>query len=113
MLGFKISLAKSVNNSQKKLNFQLILQLAYYNLILATFISLPALVAERITFSFAPFGEFYLSADALELFAKQGKIDSEFAFYAKRFTPQQLALLRSLLQQRFAISPVMVSQFSY
>ena len=113
MLKFKISLAKLVNNSLKKLNFKSIFQLTFYNLILATFINLPALGAERITFSFAPFGEFYLSADALEKFTNQGKIDSEFAFYAQFATPQQLVLLRSLLQQHFPINPIMVSQFTY
>ncbi|WP_096595190.1 alpha/beta hydrolase [Calothrix sp. NIES-2098] len=113
MLKFKLLLAKSLYGSLKILNFKSIFQVAFYNLILATLINLPALGAERITFSFAPFGEFYLSADALELFAKEGKIDSDFAFYAKFATPQQLAVLRSFLQQHFPISPVMVSQFTY
>jgi predicted dienelactone hydrolase len=113
MLRFKISLVKSVNSSLKKLSFKSIFPVAFYNLLLATLINLPALGAERITFSFTPVGEFYLSADALEVFAKQGRIDSEFAFYAKFATPEQLAQLRSLLQQRFQISPVMVSQLTY
>ncbi len=113
MWKFKIFLAKSLHSSLKILNLKSICQVTFYNLILAILINLPTLGAERITFSFAPFGEFYLSADALEVFAKQGKIDSEFAFYAKFANPQQLALLRSLLQQHFQISPVMISQFTY
>lgn len=73
----------------------------------------PGLSAERISFFYPPFGEFSLSAESLEKFAKEGKINSELAFYASRATPQQLAQLRQLLQQKFDISPVLVSQFTY
>ncbi|MBD2356338.1 alpha/beta hydrolase [Tolypothrix sp. FACHB-123] len=73
----------------------------------------PGLGAERISFFYPPFGEFYLSAESLEKFAKEGKINNELAFYASRATPQQLAQLRQLLQQKFDISPVLVSQFTY
>ncbi|BAY64460.1 hypothetical protein NIES22_45580 [Calothrix brevissima NIES-22] len=73
----------------------------------------PGLGAERISFFYPPFGEFSLSAESLEKFAKEGKINSELAFYASRATPEQLAQLRQLLQQKFDISPVLVSQFTY
>ncbi|MBD2202904.1 alpha/beta hydrolase [Calothrix sp. FACHB-1219] len=73
----------------------------------------PGLGAERISFFYPPFGEFSLSAESLEKFAKEGKINSELAFYASRATPEQLAQLRQLLQQKFEISPVLVSQFTY
>ncbi|MDZ8050322.1 MAG: alpha/beta hydrolase [Aulosira sp. ZfuVER01] len=73
----------------------------------------PGLGAERISFFYPPFGEFSLSAESLEKFAKEGKINSELAFYAKRATPEQLAQLRQLLQQKFDIPPVLVSQFTY
>jgi predicted dienelactone hydrolase len=73
----------------------------------------PGLGAERISFFYPPFGEFSLSAESLEKFAKEGKINSELAFYASRATPEQLAQLRQILQQKFDISPVLVSQFTY
>jgi predicted dienelactone hydrolase len=69
--------------------------------------------AERIAFSYPPFGEFSLSTNSLELFAKEGKITNEFNFYASRMTQQQLAQFRDLLSRRFEVSPTMVSQFTY
>ena len=78
----------------------------------ATLTAIPALEAERIAFSYPPFGEFHVSTHSLEMFA-QGKIDDDFAFYAKRATPQQLAQLRNFLQKRFEVSPTLVSQFTY
>lgn len=73
----------------------------------------PGLGAERISFFYPPFGEFSLSTDSLEIFAKEGKINEDLAFYASRATPQQLAQLRELLQQRFQITPTLLSQFTY
>ncbi|BAY98480.1 hypothetical protein NIES37_24300 [Tolypothrix tenuis PCC 7101] len=82
--------------------------------LLSTFLTAsPGLGAERISFFYPPFGEFSLSAKSLEKFAKEGKIDSELSFYASRATPEQLAQLRQLLQQKFDITPVLVSQFTY
>ncbi|MDF5737471.1 MULTISPECIES: alpha/beta hydrolase [unclassified Nostoc] len=81
---------------------------------LSTFLTAtPGLGAERISFYYPPFGEFYLSVDSLETFAKEGKIDQDFSFYANRATPQQLAQLRDLLQQRFNVTPTLVSQVTY
>ena len=81
---------------------------------LATALSaIPALGAERIAFFYPPFGEFSLSIDALEAFAKEGRITNEFEFYAKRANPQQLASLRNLLSGRLQVSPTLVSQFTY
>lgn len=74
--------------------------------------AIPALGAERITFFRGPF-QFSLSIDALEAYAKLGKITDEFNFYAQRANPQQLAQLRDLLTRRFEVSPTLVSQFSY
>ncbi len=73
----------------------------------------PGIAADRISFFYPPFGEFSLSADSLETFAKEGKITDELALYASRATPEQLAQLRELLQQRFNITPTLVSQFTY
>ncbi len=82
--------------------------------LLSTFLtSTPGLGAERISFSYPPFGEFSLSVNSLETFAKEGKIDQDFSFYASRATPEQLAQLRDLLQQRFNVTPTLVSQVTY
>lgn len=75
--------------------------------------AIPALGAERLSFSYPPFGDFSLSIESLEVFAKQGKVTDNFAFYAKCATPQQLAQLRDLLNRRFAVSPTLASQFTY
>ncbi|MCG6134481.1 MAG: alpha/beta hydrolase [Nostoc sp. LLA-1] len=77
------------------------------------FTAAPGLGAERISFFYPPFGEFSLSVDALETFAKEGEITDELAFYASRANPEQLAQLRELLQQRFDVSPTLVSQVTY
>ena len=82
--------------------------------ILSTALSaIPAFSAERIAFFYPPFGEFYISIKDLEIFAKEGKITPEFAFYANRVKPRQLAVLRELLQRRLDVGPVTISQFTY
>ncbi|MEP0854161.1 MULTISPECIES: alpha/beta hydrolase [Cyanophyceae] len=82
--------------------------------ILSTALSaIPAFGAERIAFFYPPFGEFYISIKDLEIFAKEGKITPEFAFYANRVKPQQLAVLRELLQRRLDVGPITISQFTY
>lgn len=68
----------------------------------------PSLGAERISFYLPVFGEFKLSVDSLETFAKEGKITKEFDFYAKRFDSKTLAQLRGLLQQQYEISPTII-----
>ncbi|MBN3885713.1 MAG: alpha/beta hydrolase [Nostoc sp.] len=82
--------------------------------LLSTFLTAtPGLGAERISFYYPPFGEFSLSVDSLETFAKEGKIDQDFSFYASRATPEQLAQLRDLLQKRFNVTPTLLSQVTY
>jgi predicted dienelactone hydrolase len=68
----------------------------------------PSLGAERISFSLPIFGEFKLSVDALEVFAKEGKVTKEFDFYAKRFDRETLNRLRGLLQQQYEIGPTII-----
>ena len=72
----------------------------------------PSLAAERISFSLPIFGEFHLSVDSLEVFAREGKITPEFDFYAKRLEPQTLKRLRQILQKQFEVSPVTVSRLT-
>ncbi|NEP09575.1 MAG: alpha/beta hydrolase [Symploca sp. SIO2C1] len=80
--------------------------------IFAAFSATPVLGAERIAFWYSPFGEFYISIEDLEIFAKEGRITNEFAFYANRVPPEQLTQLRELLNQRFDYSPIVVYKFS-
>lgn len=89
--------------------------LKYFSLgLLSTFLTAtPGLTAERISFFYPPFGEFSLPVDSLETFAKEGRIDRNFQFYAQRATPEQLAQLRELLQIRFNVTPTLVSQVTY
>jgi len=81
--------------------------------IFATFSATPALGAEQIAFWYAPFGEFYISIEDLEIFAKEGRITNKFAFYANRATPEQLIQLRYLLNERFDYSPLIVYKFTH
>ena len=68
----------------------------------------PSLGAERISFSIPVLGEFHLSVDSLEVFAKEGTITPEFNFYAKRLKPETLAKFRQALQKQFDVSPTTV-----
>ncbi|GAX42675.1 hypothetical protein NIES4075_36780 [Tolypothrix sp. NIES-4075] len=86
---------------------------SFFGVISSVAITTPALGADRIDFYYPPFGDFSISTNDLEIFAKQGKITSDFAFYAKRAKPEQLAQLREFLQSKFNISPTLVSQFTY
>ena len=72
---------------------------------------LPALSADRIAFDYGVFGEFYISIADLETFAKTGEITPSFAYYANRFSPEDLAKLRDLLNRSFDISVVTTSTF--
>ncbi|MFH7028498.1 MAG: alpha/beta hydrolase [Heteroscytonema crispum UTEX LB 1556] len=82
-------------------------------LLSAVFSATPGLAADRIAFFYPPFGEFTLSTQSLSAFAKEGKITPEFSLYAQRANAKQLAQLRELLQQRFNVTPTLVSQFTY
>ena len=72
---------------------------------------LPAVSAERIAFDYGILGEFYISIADLEAFAKEGKITPGFAYYADRFSPEDLAELKNLLNRSFKISVVTTSTF--
>jgi len=102
---------KIIANPDRKL-------LAKFGVVLGGMVSaiasaIPACGAERISFYYAPFGQFYLPVNSLETFAKKGKIDSDFAYYAKFANSEELASLRDLLQRRFDVTPTLVSQFTY
>ncbi len=77
------------------------------------FTALPSLAAERIVFTYPPFGDFYISIKSLEIFAEQGEISNDLSFYAGNANPEQLNAVRDVLTRRFKVSPVTVSQFTY
>ncbi|MBW4473041.1 MAG: alpha/beta hydrolase [Stenomitos rutilans HA7619-LM2] len=83
-----------------------------FGVISSAIAALPATAADRITMFFGPL-QFSLSVDSLELYARQGKVNDELAFYTKRANPQQVGQLRSWLQQRASVSPVLISQITY
>ncbi|WP_229415180.1 alpha/beta hydrolase [Moorena bouillonii] len=80
--------------------------------LVSTFSAIPALGAERITFFVSPFGQFNIGIEDLEIFAKDGTMTRQFAYYANFATPTQLAALRILLNSRFNISPRYVYLFT-
>lgn len=74
--------------------------------------AIPALGAEQISVISGPI-QVSLPVEALEVYAQEGKVTDDFAFYANRATPQQLTQLRQLLQIRLPLSSVPVSQLTY
>ncbi|WP_107669369.1 alpha/beta hydrolase [Cyanothece sp. BG0011] len=79
--------------------------------ILSLLPSFPILAAEKITFSIAPLGEFDVSVDSLVVFAKDGTITPDFAFYTKHFTPEELTKFRALLNKSFPLNEVEAFEF--
>lgn len=73
----------------------------------------PVFAAERIGLFYPPLFEVYLSVSDLEIFAREGRITNDFAFYAQFFSEEGLQELRTFLNRRFQISHVAVSQFTY
>lgn len=57
--------------------------------------------------------EFTFSLKDLQTFVDTGKINGDLNLYAKSVDKQTLAELRQLLQKRFDMSPVVVSQLTY
>lgn len=76
-------------------------------------IAIPAFAADTIIFSYPPFGEFTLSRQSLERFAQKGEITDDLVFYARFMNASQRNQVRELLQSRFKVSHVMLSQFTY
>ncbi|MBW4577788.1 MAG: alpha/beta hydrolase [Aphanothece sp. CMT-3BRIN-NPC111] len=72
----------------------------------------PVLGAERVYVSYGPL-EFSLPISELEIYAREGKIGNELAFYTKRLDQKNLEQLRRVLLTRVDLSPVAVAQFLY
>ncbi|MGB7444684.1 MAG: alpha/beta hydrolase [Coleofasciculaceae cyanobacterium] len=73
---------------------------------------LPAQGAEKIYVGFGPL-EFSLPISALEVYAAEGIIEPELAFYAGLVEPEQLERLRTALVTPVDATPVMIAQFLY
>ncbi|PAX51774.1 alpha/beta hydrolase [Brunnivagina elsteri] len=73
----------------------------------------PGLSANRIAFYYSPLGEFTISADDIEIFAKEGRITEDLAFYINRIPESQRGQFRQLLKTRFQVNATLVSQFTY
>jgi predicted dienelactone hydrolase len=72
----------------------------------------PTQAAVQIYISYGPL-EVSLPVASLELYAKEGKIDQELAFYTKLLSPKQLEQLREILLTRIDVTPVAIAQFLY
>ena len=71
-----------------------------------------AVGAEKIFLDYGPL-QFSLSVEALEIYAREGKIEPEFDTYAKFLNEEQLEQLQTLLVTKADLTPVAVSQFLY
>jgi predicted dienelactone hydrolase len=72
--------------------------------------AIPVSAAEAIFFKYGPF-LFSLSVDSLEIFAKEGKINRELAFYLGRVSENEQAQFRQALLQRADINSVQIYRF--
>lgn len=78
----------------------------------ATLFPVKVLAAERITFNFSPFGQFYIQVEDLETFATKGEISSELAYYLNQLPPEQVARLPELLSTPLEFHPLSIAKFS-
>ncbi|MBD1912972.1 MULTISPECIES: alpha/beta fold hydrolase [unclassified Leptolyngbya] len=71
-----------------------------------------AIAAEEVIVTYRQL-EFSLSRESLEIFEETGKLEGDLRFYARFLDDQTLAAFRRILQQRFELDPVVVSQLTY
>jgi len=94
-------------------NFKLGLALVNLGLSVAPVVmASPVQSATKIYIPYGPL-EFSLPIAALEVYATEGKIEPELAFYANYVEPQQLEKLRQVLVTPIEVSPVAIAQFLY
>lgn len=79
---------------------------------LASFFPLKTLAAERITFSFSPFGQFDIQIEDLEAFVATGEISNELAYYLNRLPAEQVAKLPKFLSTSLELNPLSIAKFS-
>lgn len=82
------------------------------SLLVAPAIWKPALGAERIYVNYSAF-ERSIPVEALEIYAKEGRITNEFRTYTRYLNQPQLDQLRAGLQAKVDLDPVTISQFLY
>ena len=68
---------------------------------------IPTLAAESLRFNYGIL-DFSLSLDSLELYAKEGKINSELNFYTKHLDERTVKQLRRVLRRRISIDPILL-----
>lgn len=83
-----------------------------FSILWAHSLSSPAKSAERIYVSYGSL-ERSIAVDALETYARTGKIEEDLAVYTQYADPQQLADLRNILLAEIDLTPVAISQFLY
>ena len=71
----------------------------------------PAFAADNVVFSLGPLGDFYVSVNSLETFAKTGTITPDLQFYTKHLKADELAKFRELLNQSFPLNSVEMFEF--
>lgn len=76
----------------------------------ALLLSLPGWSAERVLVSYGVLERSVTLAE-LEAFARDGSLSRTLAFYARFFTPEELAQMRAFLSQRADVGVVAVSRF--
>ncbi len=79
---------------------------------LSIFVPISTQAAERIAFSYPPFGEFYLRVNDLEILAKEGRITDELAYFTNRLSPKQLEQLKDILSRKIELNPVAIYKFT-
>ncbi len=85
---------------------------SFVAIISAVLLPKPAISAEQIYLLYGPL-KFSLSVEALEIYATEDKITSEFAFYANQFDEPTLLKLRQMLQKRYYLNQVTLYRFTY
>jgi predicted dienelactone hydrolase len=88
------------------------IRLSGISLAIAVGIALPAKPAERIQFFYGPF-EPTIYVEDLEQFAADGTVPERLRPIASRFDDTQLESIRELLNTRYPLNQVAVSQFTY
>ncbi|QYO64793.1 alpha/beta hydrolase [Leptolyngbya sp. 7M] len=72
---------------------------------------LPVQAAERIYFNYGLLGR-SVTVEQLATFAETGELEGSLALL-KRFSPERRAQIRSVLQLRYPVDPIMVDRFAY
>ncbi len=78
----------------------------------ASLVATPVLGAEALTFTYGPFSR-NLSVKSLQIFADTGKVSNDLRPFLKKTSAEKQERLRSILNKKLAISPMLLSRFLY